>query len=105
MISPDVGFVCRDLSDYRRAIEKAGEIEPAACREKAMGEYHYHRMAAGFVREYEIQNGIAVPRRIESSVDTRLMGKAKLSIAFSSFSGRPLNSFADFRSAIGRILA
>jgi hypothetical protein len=39
-----------------------------------------------FVREYEIQNGIAVPRRIQSSVDTRLVGKAKLSIAFSSFS-------------------
>ncbi len=39
-----------------------------------------------FVREYEIQNGIAVPRRIQSSVDTRVVGKAKLSIAFSSFS-------------------
>src|SRR6185295_19728984 len=43
IISPDVGFVCRDLGDYRRAIEKAGEIPPAACREKAMREYHYHR--------------------------------------------------------------
>jgi glycosyltransferase involved in cell wall biosynthesis len=55
VISPEVGFVCRDLGDYRRAIEKAGEIPPAACREKAMREYHYHRMAAGFVREYEAE--------------------------------------------------
>jgi hypothetical protein len=39
-----------------------------------------------FVREYEIQGGIAVPRRIESSVETRLVGKAKLSVAFTSFS-------------------
>lgn len=55
VISPDVGFVCRDLCDYRRAIEKVAEIQPAACREKAMREYHYHRMAEGFVREYEVE--------------------------------------------------
>lgn len=39
-----------------------------------------------FVREYEIQGGIAIPRRIESLVETRLVGKAKLSVAFSAFS-------------------
>ena len=39
-----------------------------------------------FVREYEIMGGIAVPRRIESLVDTRLVGKAKLTVAFTSFS-------------------
>ena len=39
-----------------------------------------------FVREYEIQDGIAIPRRIESSVETRLIGKARLSVAFTSFS-------------------
>jgi glycosyltransferase involved in cell wall biosynthesis len=55
IISPDVGFVCRDLRDYRQAIEKAGRIQPAACREKALHEYHYHRMAAGFAREYKME--------------------------------------------------
>jgi hypothetical protein len=39
-----------------------------------------------FVREYEILGGIAIPRRIESSVDTRLVGTAKLTVAFTSFS-------------------
>ena len=39
-----------------------------------------------FVREYEIQAGRAVPVRIESTVDTRLVGKAELHIRFSNFS-------------------
>lgn len=55
VISPEVGFVCRDHSDYRRAIDKASEIQPAACREKAMRDYHYRRMATEFVREYEAE--------------------------------------------------
>jgi hypothetical protein len=39
-----------------------------------------------FLREYEIQAGRAVPVRIESTVDTRLVGKAELHIRFSNFS-------------------
>jgi hypothetical protein len=39
-----------------------------------------------FVREYQIQDGVSILRRIQSSVDTRLVGKAKLSVAFSSVS-------------------
>jgi len=35
-----------------------------------------------FVREYEIRDGVAIPRRIESVVDTRLVGKAELTIDF-----------------------
>ena len=60
IISPEVGFVCRDLREYRQAIEKAAQIQPAACREKALQEYHYHRMAAEFVREYKVE--LASPR-------------------------------------------
>lgn len=39
-----------------------------------------------FVRNYEIQGGIAVPRRVESVVETRLVGKAELTIDFTNFS-------------------
>jgi hypothetical protein len=39
-----------------------------------------------FVRNYEIQDGIAVPRRVESVVETRLVGKAELTIDFTNFS-------------------
>jgi glycosyltransferase involved in cell wall biosynthesis len=55
IISPEVGFVCRQESDYRNAIGRVTEISSFACREKAMREYHYHRMAESFVREYEAE--------------------------------------------------
>ena len=36
-----------------------------------------------FVRDYEIQDGVAYPRHIESMVETRLVGPAELSINYS----------------------
>ena len=38
-----------------------------------------------FVRDYEIRNGIAFPRHIQSTVDTRIVGRAELEINFSNF--------------------
>ena len=46
-----------------------------------------------FVREYQIQDGIAVPKRIESSLDTRIAGVAEIGIDFSHFTkGQPQES-------------
>lgn len=53
LITPDVGFLCSTEEEYVRAIERACEIPPAACRAKAMREFHYLRMARDYVREYE----------------------------------------------------
>jgi len=39
-----------------------------------------------FVREYEIQSGLALPVKIESRIDTRLVGMTVLSFRFSNFS-------------------
>jgi hypothetical protein len=39
-----------------------------------------------FVREYEIRDGLSIPRHIESTVDTRLWGPAEMSINFSNIS-------------------
>ena len=39
-----------------------------------------------FVRDYEIHDGVSFPKHIESTVDTRLIGRAELSINFSNFS-------------------
>ena len=39
-----------------------------------------------FVRDYELHDGVAVPKHIASTVDTRLVGRAELQIAFSNFS-------------------
>ncbi|HWB85551.1 MAG TPA: hypothetical protein VG675_15510 [Bryobacteraceae bacterium] len=38
-----------------------------------------------FVRTYEIVDGISVPRQMQSVVDTRIVGKAELTIDFSNF--------------------
>lgn len=55
IVSPEVGFICQQESDYRNAIEKVAEISSRACRNKAMCEYHYQVMAKGFAREYEAE--------------------------------------------------
>jgi hypothetical protein len=39
-----------------------------------------------FVRDYELRDGVAFPSHIESTVDTRLVGRAELSINYSNFS-------------------
>jgi len=53
IISPDVGFVCRNAEEYANAVEQIETIQPDACRDKAMREYHYLRMAADYAIEYE----------------------------------------------------
>jgi hypothetical protein len=39
-----------------------------------------------FTRDYEIHDGIAIPKHLESKADVRLVGIAELNIAFSNFS-------------------
>jgi glycosyltransferase involved in cell wall biosynthesis len=78
VISPDVGFICRNERDYRMAVENLGIISSRICREKAMSEYHYHLMAKHFVREYEAE--IARPSGEASGPN--------LAAAFSAPSGR-----------------
>ena len=55
VISPDVGFVCRNETEYRNAIECVGKISSLVCREKALRDYHYHVMAKEFVKEYKAE--------------------------------------------------
>jgi len=38
-----------------------------------------------FVQEFEMQNGVSLPSHIESTVDTRMVGRAELSINFTNF--------------------
>jgi hypothetical protein len=45
-----------------------------------------------FVRNYEIHDGIAFPSRIESVVDTRIVGRAELNISFTNFSRQETES-------------
>jgi len=54
-----------------------------------------------FVRDYEIHDGVAFPSRIESTVDTRLVGKAELSILFTNLSYPNTDSEYDSETPIG----
>jgi hypothetical protein len=42
-----------------------------------------------FARDFEMQDGIAIPRQFVSTVDTRLVGRAELSVQFSDVQNRP----------------
>ncbi len=39
-----------------------------------------------FVRDYQVQNGVSIPQRIQSLVHTRLFGPVQLSVDFTNFS-------------------
>ena len=80
IISPEVGFICRQESDYRSAVERVTQIASSACRKKAMSEYHYRMMAKGFAREYE--------REISQPTSDAL--QPDLASSFSVISGRGL---------------
>jgi glycosyltransferase involved in cell wall biosynthesis len=53
IVTADVGFVCATEADYRQAFSRLDEIQPDACREKALRNFHYLRMAAEYVIEYQ----------------------------------------------------
>lgn len=53
IISPDVGFVCKTENDYVAAINNITTISSQSCRDKAMKKYHYLKMAADYVAEYQ----------------------------------------------------
>ncbi len=38
-----------------------------------------------FVRDYEIRTGVSLPKQISSTIDTRLVGKAELTIRYSNY--------------------
>jgi glycosyltransferase involved in cell wall biosynthesis len=57
IVSPEVGFVCRERQDYLEAIHRLETIDPEACRARAMRDFHYLRMAADYVNEYLAEAG------------------------------------------------
>lgn len=53
VVSPDVGYLCRDEDDYIRAVGRLDEISSERCRAHALEHFHYHRMARDYVGEFE----------------------------------------------------
>jgi glycosyltransferase involved in cell wall biosynthesis len=60
LMAPELGFLCRTEEDYVDAFARLDEIEPRACREHALSEFHYHRMVRDYLREYETAVASAV---------------------------------------------
>lgn len=51
-----------------------------------------------FVRIYDIRDGVAEPRQVQSTVDTRIVGKAEITIAFHNYAidgGKAVSEDAD----------
>ncbi len=55
LVTEDVGFVCRTEQEYGEAFQQIETIASARCREVAMARFHYLRMAADYLREYEVE--------------------------------------------------
>ena len=81
IVSPEVGFVCARPQDYVAAIERISEISPAACRAKALKDYHYLRMARDYVKEYEGKSDRTGSDRPRISGRTTLSSKIDSNVA------------------------
>lgn len=53
IISPGTGFLCDSLADFSAALERVHSIRPADCRQAVVERFHYRRMTADYLREYE----------------------------------------------------
>jgi hypothetical protein len=53
-----------------------------------------------FVRDYELQNGVSVPQRTESRVETRFFGQVELNINYLTFSKDTAQAGADDADAV-----
>jgi hypothetical protein len=53
-----------------------------------------------FVREYELQNGVSIPQRTQSQVETRFFGKVELNINYLTFSKETAQSGAEDAEAV-----
>jgi glycosyltransferase involved in cell wall biosynthesis len=53
IITPDVGFICKDSDEMEKAVERIGEISPAACRARVLQHFTADIMADKYLRYYE----------------------------------------------------
>ena len=53
-----------------------------------------------FVRDYELQNGVSIPQRTESQVETRFFGKVELNINYLTFSKDTARGGSDDAEAV-----
>jgi glycosyltransferase involved in cell wall biosynthesis len=59
ILTPDTGFLCDSLSDFSAALDQVHHIRPADCRQTVIERFHYLRMTADYLRQYEMQMAAA----------------------------------------------
>ena len=55
VLTPRTGFLCDAVADFSAAIDHIDRIRPGDCRQAAVERFHYRRMTADYVREYETE--------------------------------------------------
>jgi glycosyltransferase involved in cell wall biosynthesis len=53
IVTAETGFLCSSPEEWSSAVDRLGEISPAACRKLAVEKFHYRRMVRDFVTEYQ----------------------------------------------------
>jgi len=70
------GELWLDAETYMPVREQGSFVKSPSCMLKKMQ----------FVRDYELQNGVSIPQRTESRVETRFFGQVELNINYLTFS-------------------
>ncbi|MBI3294812.1 MAG: glycosyltransferase [Deltaproteobacteria bacterium] len=53
LVSSDVGFLCDTYGEFIEAVERSADINRARCREWALENFHYRKMAKRYLHYYE----------------------------------------------------
>lgn len=63
IVTPDVGFLCRDQGELLQAMQRVGEIDPQACRRKVLEHFTAEKMARGYLEYYKriLESGLTSP--------------------------------------------
>jgi glycosyltransferase involved in cell wall biosynthesis len=55
ILPPEAGFLCATFQDYSTAVDRLPRVSPALCRRAALERFHYRRMVAEYLREYQAE--------------------------------------------------
>lgn len=70
LVPETVGFTCGTESEMVAAIERASEIRPSRCREWVLQNFHYQKMAAGYLTIYQcVLDGERINREIPRATE------------------------------------
>lgn len=57
IVTPDVGVLCNSYDEMATAIQRVGEIDPAACRRRVLEQFTNHQCADAYRRHYRTAIG------------------------------------------------